>query len=66
MIPRANILIETDAPYLTPTPWRGRPNSSYLLPPTLRFMAEHLGTDASELAQQIASNTEAVYGQWDL
>lgn len=66
VIPRSRILIETDAPYLTPTPWRGRPNSSYLLPHTLRFMAEHLGTDASALAQQVASNTEAVYGQWGL
>jgi TatD DNase family protein len=65
VIPRANILIETDAPYLTPTPWRGRPNSSYLLPHTLRFMAEHLGTDPSMLAAQISSNTEAVYGRWD-
>jgi TatD DNase family protein len=64
-IPRANILIETDAPYLTPAPWRGRPNSSYLLPHTLRFMAEHLGTDPSMLAAQISSNTEAVYGRWD-
>ncbi|WP_395639566.1 TatD family hydrolase [Pseudolysinimonas sp.] len=65
VIPRANILIETDAPYLTPTPWRGRPNSSYLIPHTLRFMADHLGTDASMLAAQITSNTEEVYGRWD-
>jgi TatD DNase family protein len=65
VIPRARILIETDAPYLTPTPWRGRPNSSYLIPHTLRFMAEHLGTDASMLAAQISSNTEEVYGRWD-
>lgn len=65
VIPRAQILIETDAPYLTPTPWRGRPNSSYLLPHTLRAMAEHLGTDASMLAAQIASNTELVYGRWE-
>ena len=63
-VPRANILIETDAPYLTPTPWRGRPNSSYLIPHTLRFMAEHLGTDAGELATQISANTERVYGSW--
>jgi TatD DNase family protein len=65
VIPRANILIETDAPYLTPAPWRGRPNSAYLIPHTLRFMAEHLGTDPSMLAAQITSNTEAVYGTWD-
>lgn len=66
VIPRASILIETDAPYLTPTPWRGRPNSSYLIPHTLRFMSEHLGTDPSMLAAQISSNTEEVYGSWDL
>jgi TatD DNase family protein len=65
VVRRENILIETDAPYLTPAPWRGRPNSSYLMPHTLRFMAEHLGMDASTLAAQVASNTEAVYGTWD-
>jgi TatD DNase family protein len=64
VIPRSQILIETDAPYLTPTPFRGRPNSSYLMPHTLRFMADHLGTEASLLAAQIASNTELVYGSW--
>jgi TatD DNase family protein len=64
-VPRSSILIETDAPYLTPAPWRGRPNSSYLIPHTLRFMAEHLGSDPSMLAAQISSNTEAVYGRWD-
>lgn len=64
-IPRASILLETDAPYLTPMPYRGRPNSSYLIPHTLRAMAAHLGTDASMLAAQISSNTELVYGRWD-
>jgi TatD DNase family protein len=64
-IPRANILIETDAPYLTPMPYRGRTNASYLIPHTLRAMAAHLGTDPSMLAAQISSNTELVYGRWD-
>jgi TatD DNase family protein len=64
-VPRAKILIETDAPYLTPTPWRGRPNSSYLIPHTLRFMAEHLDVDPEVLAAEISANTEAVYGMWD-
>jgi TatD DNase family protein len=64
-IPRSQILIETDAPYLTPMPFRGRPNASYLIPHTLRFMADHLGTEASLLAAQISSNTELVYGSWD-
>lgn len=65
VIPRDRILVETDAPFLTPAPLRGRPNSPYLIPITLRFMADHLGTDVSMLAAQISSNTELVYGAWD-
>ena len=64
IIPRDRILVETDAPYLTPEPYRGRPNSPYLIPLTLRFMADHLGTEVSMLAAQISSNTEDVYGSW--
>ena len=64
-IPRSQILIETDAPFLTPVPYRGRPNAPYLIPTTLRFMADHLGTDVALLAAQITSNTELVYGTWD-
>uniref|UniRef100_A0A942T963 TatD family hydrolase n=1 Tax=Neobacillus citreus TaxID=2833578 RepID=A0A942T963_9BACI len=63
--PRHLLMVETDAPFLTPTPYRGRPNAPYLIPLTLRVMAETLGTDASMLAAQIASNTELVYGAWD-
>jgi len=63
--PRRLLLVETDAPYLTPTPHRGRPNAPYLLPHTLRAMAEHLKTDVAVLAAQISSNTELVYGRWD-
>ncbi|PZF56648.1 deoxyribonuclease [Curtobacterium sp. MCBD17_034] len=63
--PRDRILIETDAPFLTPVPYRGRPNAPYLVPLTLRSMAETIGTDPSMLAAQISSNTEIVYGRWD-
>ncbi|MCW4386399.1 TatD family hydrolase [Salinibacterium sp. SYSU T00001] len=63
--PRHRILIETDSPYLTPTPHRGQTNASYMIPTTLRFMAAHLGTQEALLAAQIASNTEDVYGSWD-
>ena len=62
--PRSRILVETDAPWLAPAPVRGRPNAPYLIPHTLRFMAEVLETDATMLAAQIASNAEAVYGSW--
>jgi TatD DNase family protein len=63
--PRALVLVETDAPFLTPMPYRGRPNAPYLIPHTLRAMADTLGTDVSMLAAQISSNTELVYGRWD-
>lgn len=58
------VLIETDAPFLTPEPMRGRPNAPYLVPHTLRFMAAHLAQSPEELATQINKNTEAVYGSW--
>lgn len=63
--PRNLLLLETDAPYLTPMPHRGQPNAPYLLPHTVRAIAAHLGTDPSMLAAQISSNTEYVYGHWD-
>jgi len=62
--PLDRILVETDAPFLTPHPFRGRPNSPAMIPVTLRFMAEVLGMDLAELGRQVAANTEAVYGQW--
>ena len=65
VVPRRTLLVETDAPYLTPVPFRGRPNSAYLIPHTLRSMADTLGTDVSMLAALVSSNTELVYGEWD-
>ena len=64
-MPRNKILVETDAPFLTPEPLRGRPNAPYLVPITVRFMAEQLGMEANELSGQIAANTIEVYGSWD-
>ena len=64
-MPKTKILVETDAPFLTPEPLRGRPNAPYLVPITVRFMAEQLGMDANELSGQIALNTVEVYGSWD-
>ena len=65
VVPRNRLLIETDAPYLTPMPYRGRPNSPYMIPYTLRALALTLEADVSMLAAQIASNSEEAYGQWD-
>jgi TatD DNase family protein len=65
MAPQELILVETDAPFLTPEPFRGRPNASYLVPITVRKMAEIRGVDANELSGQLAQNTENVYGSWN-
>ena len=56
------LLVETDAPYLTPMPYRGRPNASYLIPLTVRVMAQVKGVDEAEMATAIAVNSERVFG----
>ena len=48
------VLVETDSPFLTPHPHRGRPNASYMVPYTVRAMAELTGTDLAELCSQSA------------
>lgn len=60
--PLERILVETDAPFLTPVPLRGRPNAPYLVPLTVRFMAAELDVDLDELCARLAANTLAVYG----
>lgn len=60
--PRDRVLVETDAPYLTPAPHRGRTNASYLVPLTVRLMAAERGDDLGELCAAIDANTEAAFG----
>ncbi len=60
--PRDRILVETDAPFLTPSPHRGQPNASYLIPLTVRLMAEVLGIPAEDLCRDINANTDRAYG----
>ncbi len=62
LAPRDRLLVETDAPFLTPTPFRGRPNASYLVPLTVRAMAEHRGDDLGELCAAVEANTFAAFG----
>ncbi len=60
--PLDRVLVETDAPFLTPMPYRGRPNASYLVPITVRAMAEARGDDLTTLCEAIDANTEAAFG----
>ena len=64
ILPKELILVETDAPFLTPEPFRGRPNSPYLIPITVRKMAEVREISEDEMAEQLTLNTERVYGSW--
>ncbi|QIQ04420.1 TatD family hydrolase [Streptomyces liangshanensis] len=60
--PLERVLVETDAPFLTPAPYRGRPNAPYLIPVTLRAMAEVRGIGEDALAEAIARNTAQAFG----
>ena len=60
--PRDRVLVETDAPYLTPQPYRGRPNASYLVPHTMRAMAQVRGDDLATLCEAVDANTETAFG----
>ncbi len=59
------ILVETDAPFLTPEPYRGHPNASYLVPITVRKIAEVRGERVNDVAAQLTANTKTVYGEWN-
>jgi len=60
--PRDRILVETDAPFLTPEPHRGRPNASFLIPLTVRFMAGIVGVSVEDMCDGIRKNTELAFG----
>jgi TatD DNase family protein len=62
--PLEQILVETDAPFLTPMPYRGRPNASYLTPLTVRALAATVGADLDALCAAISANGERVLGPW--
>ncbi len=61
-IPLDRILVETDAPFLTPHPYRGQPNQSYCLPYTARALAAVRGVADEEMARILGANARRVYG----
>jgi TatD DNase family protein len=60
--PLDQMLVETDAPFLTPMPHRGRPNAPYLVPLTVRALAEVTGTDADRVAAGVSATAGRVFG----
>jgi TatD DNase family protein len=62
VVPPELLLVETDAPFLTPHPFRGAPNESYCLPYTVRALAGIVGREAAELAELTSTNAVRAYG----
>lgn len=58
-----NIVFETDSPYLTPVPFRGKKNSSKYIPYICKKVAETLGEDENMVAKKVLDNT---YNLFDL
>jgi TatD DNase family protein len=63
--PLDQLLVETDAPFLTPAPLRGRPNSSRLVPHTVRALAQVTGVELGQLCAALTANAERVFGSWE-
>jgi TatD DNase family protein len=63
-VPVERVLVETDAPYLAPAPYRGRPNAGYLVPLTVRLMAEELGLEEAALCARLDATAVDLYGPW--
>lgn len=62
LVPLDRLLVETDAPYLTPMPFRGKPNASYLIPHTARFLATTLDIELERMCQALNDNADAAFG----
>lgn len=63
-VPDQLLLVETDAPYLTPVPHRGRVNASYLMPHTVRAIAHRRGVPEADLCNMLSANAVTAFGSW--
>jgi TatD DNase family protein len=64
VLPLDRVLVETDAPYLTAHPLRGRPNAPYLLPHAVRRIAAEVDADLADVCRTLATTTTRLYGDW--
>jgi TatD DNase family protein len=62
LVPAESLLVETDAPFLAPHPFRGRGNEPYCVAYTLRDLANVRGVDVAELAAVTTANANRVFG----
>jgi TatD DNase family protein len=65
LTPVDQLLVETDSPFLTPMPHRGRPNASRLVPLTVRTLSEVTGVEPEQLCAGLTATAERVFGLWE-
>lgn len=66
LVPQELLLTETDAPFLTPHPHRGRPGGPYLTAVTARLLADLRGEDLAQMCEAVVTNAEGIFGRWEL
>ena len=64
LVPHSQLLVETDSPFLAPTPHRGMQNTPAQIPTIVRAMAAERGEDLAELCDALSKNTERVFGSF--
>lgn len=64
LVPLSQLLVETDAPFLTPMPYRGRPNAPCLIPLTARVLAEVTGVPVERLCEEVTRTGQRIFGDW--
>lgn len=61
LVPSEQFLVETDAPFLTPHPFRGRPNEPYCAAYTVRYLAALRGVGVHEVAESVRTNADRIF-----
>jgi TatD DNase family protein len=64
LVPHSQLLVETDSPFLAPTPHRGMQNTPAMIPTIVRAMAHERNEDLAELCNALSINTERVFGSF--
>ena len=64
LVPYSQLLVETDSPFLAPSPHRGMQNTPAQIPTIVRAMAAERGDDLAELCDALSKNTERVFGSF--